>query len=119
MPQVSVTINNKTYRMACDEGQESHLLALAEKVDGYIAKLKGSFGEMGDQRLTIMAGILITDELTELQKKIQGMENDLAGMRQARDDAIKLRDGAQQHLARALDQAAERIENLATKLTGE
>ena len=44
MPQVSVTINGKTYRMACDEGQESHLVSLAEKLDSYVGQLKGSFG---------------------------------------------------------------------------
>jgi cell division protein ZapA len=28
MPQVTVTINRRQYRMACEEGQEEHLLRL-------------------------------------------------------------------------------------------
>ena len=66
MPQVTVTIDGKQYRMACDEGQEEHLIGLAQSFDRYVAHLKESFGEIGDQRLTVMAGIRVMDELSEL-----------------------------------------------------
>ena len=33
MAQVNVTISGKTYRMACDDGQEEHLTGLAERLD--------------------------------------------------------------------------------------
>ena len=36
MAQVTVTIDSKQYRMACDEGQEEHLLDLARRFDKYI-----------------------------------------------------------------------------------
>ena len=54
MIHVSVTIDGKTYRMACDEGQEAHLRALGEKLDGSIQALKTGFGEVGDQRLACL-----------------------------------------------------------------
>ena len=54
MPQVAVQINGKTYRMACDEGQEAHLLDLAQRFNKTIDSLRGSFGEIGDQRLTVV-----------------------------------------------------------------
>jgi len=60
MSQVAVQINGKTYRMACDEGQEAHLLDLAMRFEKNISSLKGSFGEIGDQRLTVMAAIMVT-----------------------------------------------------------
>ena len=56
MPQVNVTINGKVYRMACDDGQEAHLEGLAERLNVTIDRLRQSFGEIGDQRLTVMAG---------------------------------------------------------------
>ncbi|TIV11121.1 MAG: cell division protein ZapA, partial [Mesorhizobium sp.] len=52
MAQVTVSIDGKQYRMACDEGQEEHLIDLAERFDRYVSHLKDSFGEIGDQRLT-------------------------------------------------------------------
>ena len=65
MAQVTVTIDGKAYRMACDEGQEEHLIGLAQRFDRYVSHLKDSFGEIGDQRLTVMAGIMVMDELSE------------------------------------------------------
>ena len=51
MSQVTVTIAGKTYRMACDDGQEEHLYGLASRLDAIINEIRGVFGEIGDQRL--------------------------------------------------------------------
>ncbi|WP_309082676.1 cell division protein ZapA [Chelativorans sp.] len=116
MAQVTVTIDGKAYRMACDEGQEEHLIALAERFDRYVAHLKDSFGEIGDQRLTVMAGIMVMDELAELQKRVRGMESEIATLRKTRDDALLKADKNDAALIGALGQLAERIEMVAAKL---
>jgi len=112
MPQVAVQINGKTYRMACDEGQEAHLLDLAQRFDKYINQLKGSFGEIGDQRLTVMAGVMVTDELVELQHKIRGLESELAELRTGQTSS-GTKDA---QMAQALNKTAERIEQISKKL---
>ena len=113
MPQVAVQINGKTYRMACDEGQEAHLLDLAQRFDATINSLKGSFGEIGDQRLTVMAGGMVTDELVEMGHKLRGLQAELATLR-ANGSSGQARDAA---LARGLEKAAERIEGMTSRLT--
>ncbi len=117
MPQVAVIINAKTYRMACDEGQEQHLLDLARKFDSYVVSLKDSFGEIGDQRLTVMAGVMVTDELSELQKKLRKVEAELATLQRARDDALEKINMRERELAVSLNAAAEKIEKIGTKLS--
>jgi cell division protein ZapA len=114
---VNVTINGKTYRMACDEGQEQHLLSLAERFDGGVTQLKGAFGEIGDQRLTVMAGIMVTDELQELEKRLRIAEADLATLRASRDEALGSVESSRSEFTQALNAIAERIEGLAKKLT--
>ena len=57
MPEVNVEINGRKYRMACEPGQEQHLQTLADRYNQSIDGLKGTFGEIGDNRLTVMAGI--------------------------------------------------------------
>ena len=99
MSHVSVTINGKTYRMACDEGQENHLIALAGRFDGYVNQLRGAFGEIGDQRLTVMAGVMVTDELQEMEKRMARLEAELEAMQAGRGETD-----------RQLAEAAERIE---------
>lgn len=63
MAQVTVMIDGKAYRMACEAGQEDHLTDLAARFDRYVGHLKSQFGEIGDLRLTVMAGIMITSTL--------------------------------------------------------
>lgn len=119
MAQVTVTIDGKSYRMACDEGQEERLIELAERFDRYVTHLKGSFGEIGDQRLTVMAGIMVLDEMTELQKRVKGMESEIATLRKTRDDALTKADKNDAALTGALASLAERMENMATKLNAD
>jgi len=118
MSQVAVTINGKTYRMACDEGQENQLIELAQKFDGYVGHLRGSFGEIGDQRLTIMAGVMVVDELGELQKKMSALEADIENLRASREKALSASDERDQSVLTGLGEAAERLEKLARKLNG-
>src|SRR5262245_40626237 len=116
MAQVTVTIDGKAYRMACDEGQEEHLMELSQRFDRYVGHLKNSFGEIGDQRLTVMAGIMVMDELNELQKRITGLEGEIGTLRKTRDEALTKADRSDAQLTGALGALAERMEVLAEKL---
>ncbi len=117
MAQVTVQIDGKAYRMACDEGQEQHLEGLAAQFDKYVTHLKSSFGEIGDQRLTVMAGIMVMDELAELQKKVRGMESEVETLRKTRDDALIKADKNDAAVTGVLSGLAERIEAIALKLS--
>ncbi|MGH6798660.1 MAG: cell division protein ZapA, partial [Roseiarcus sp.] len=57
MTQVSVTIDGRKYRLACNEGEEARLESLAGMIDDKIGEMRAAFGEIGDQRLVIMAAL--------------------------------------------------------------
>ncbi len=65
MGQVAITLNGRSYRLACQDGEEERLLALGNHVRGHVDKLTREFGQIGDDRLLAMVAILITDELFE------------------------------------------------------
>lgn len=117
MSQVSVNIDGKTYRMACDPGQEDHLIALAGRVDQYVTHLKSSFGEIGDLRLTVMSAIMIMDELDGVQKRLKVIEEEIDAARAERDDALAKADRADESLGEKLSAVAETIETIAAKLS--
>jgi Uncharacterized protein conserved in bacteria len=116
MSQVTVTIDGKAYRMACEEGQEEHLTELAGRLDRYVGHLKSQFGEIGDLRLTVMAGIMVMDELHELQRKMRGLEAELETLKKTRDNALSRVERTDQELAAALMEVTGRIEAIAAKL---
>ena len=116
MAQITVNIDGKSYRMACEEGQEEHLTELAGKFDRYVAHLKGEFGEIGDLRLTVMAGILVMDELSEAQRKLSGLESETTSLKKTRDTALARVDEADERLAKTLNHIADQLGRIASKL---
>ena len=118
MAQVTVTIDSKTYRMACEEGQEEHLSDLAGRFDRYVGHLKGQFGEIGDLRITVMAGIMVMDELHELQRRMRGLEAEVETLKKTRDNALTRVDKTDHDLAEALSEVTDKIEQIAGKLSG-
>lgn len=116
MPQITVTINGRSFRMACDDGEEERLMALAKRFDGCIDALRGSFGEIGDLRLTVMAGIMVTDELVEMERRIKALETEISGLRETRRAVVETAERDQQALAEGLELAAKRINALAEGL---
>jgi cell division protein ZapA len=116
MSQVSVTINGRQFRMACEDGQEGHLMNLARDLDSRIEGLRAKFGEIGDTRLTVMAALTIADSLAETAARIKRLEDDLATLQSARLEAVDLDKAAHAAIAAALNAAAERIETITKKL---
>ena len=116
MSHINVTINGRQYRMACENGQEEHLLALSQDLDQRIAQLRTSFGEVGDTRLTVMASLTVADELAEAGKRIRALEEELAALKEARGMASDRTQATQAALVMAFNTAAARIEGLTKKL---
>lgn len=78
MGQVAVTLNGRTYRLRCGDGEEERLLSLAAHVRGRIDALVAEFGQAGDERLLLMAALLIADELLDSRDKIATLEGEIA-----------------------------------------
>ena len=116
MAQVNVTINGRQFRMACEDGQEGHLIELARDLDMRISGLRGKFGEIGDTRLTMMAALTVADELAEAGLRLKRLEEELAALQDARVLTSDRNKAAQASIAVALGAAAERIESITKKL---
>ena len=107
MSQVSVTIDGRKYRLACNEGEEARLESLAGLIDDKIGEMRATFGEIGDQRLVIMAALTIADNLTEAREEA-------AAERKRSDDAEQ----RVQTIASSLDELGSRLEAVVARLAG-
>jgi cell division protein ZapA len=116
MSQVSVTINGRQFRMACEDGQEGHLMNLARELDNRISNLRTKFGEIGDTRLTVMAAITVADELSEAGQRIKRLEEELAALQNAQVALSDRNKATQAAITAALAKAAERVENITKAL---
>jgi cell division protein ZapA len=112
MGQVSVTLNGRTYRLECGEGEETHLIALAEYLGSHVDTMRRKFGQVGDDRLILMASLVVTDELWELRRQVQEMKSTLAEARRDRSVADESVKSTQADLAARVSAAADRLEML-------
>ena len=116
MPQVTVTIAGRTYRIACAEGEEPHLESLAALYDSKIEDMRAAFGEIGDMRLHVMAAITIADELAEARKRIATLEQEAASLNRLASAGGERSQAIEARFAEGIVRAAERIERLAKSL---
>jgi cell division protein ZapA len=117
MSSVNITINSKQYRVACEPGQEQRLSQLAVDFDERIAAMRSRFGEVGDARLTVMAAMMLGDELVDARARIAKLEADISALNAARagaNDRLKRTEAA---VVSALETAADKIERMTLALS--
>ena len=111
MGDVTITLNGRTYRLECGEGEEAHLIALAEYFSGHVETMKKKFGQVGDDRLILMAALMVTDELSELKRQVQELKTTNVELR--RDRSV-----AEDMAVAAIGTASDRLESLNERLAG-
>ncbi|MFD0986499.1 cell division protein ZapA [Methyloligella solikamskensis] len=116
MGQVSVTLNGRTYRLECNNGEEAHLIELSEHLASHVESLKRKFGQIGDDRLILMAALMVTDEFWDMRRVANELKAELADMLQGADpDEVASRE-AEKELASAIGSAADRLEALRRRI---
>ena len=63
MGKISVTIQDRSYRLSCGDGEEARLHELAEYVRAKADQLVAEHGRIGETHTLLMSAILIADEL--------------------------------------------------------
>jgi cell division protein ZapA len=116
MAQVNATIAGRQFRLACEDGQEEHLQALSHDLDQRIIDLRAKFGEIGDTRLTVMAALMVADELSEAARRIRRLEEESTALQDARVVSTDRAKAASDAVVHAFNSAAERIEGITKKL---
>ncbi len=112
MGQVSVTLNGRTYRLECGDGEEAHLIALSEHLGSHVDTMKRKFGQIGDDRLILMAALMVTDEFWEMRRQVEKLRQALDEAIQDKDDADETTREVENGLAGAIGAAVDRLEML-------
>jgi cell division protein ZapA len=115
MAQVSLSINGHDYTLACDDGEEAHLIDLARKVEARIADVRREVKSAGQAQYLLMAGLMLADELELACERIQELEETIAGLK-GEFLATEPSTATEDRLAGLLEQAARRMEDIAARL---
>lgn len=105
MSDVTLTINRRAYKVACEDGQEDHLRSLGRLVEERVGELVDSMGQIGDQRLLVMASLLFADDANGARDALNAAQD--------KADALSAGKEAEDEAAGAIEDLAARIEALA------
>lgn len=103
MAQVTVRINGYAYTLACKDGEEQHLLAMAADVDQRIEQIRHVAGQSGEARMLAMAALVLADDLFETRQRIT-------------DSATPIGTPTAPKIGRRIAKAAKRAEDIAADL---
>lgn len=74
MSQVDIRVNDRFYKVTCEDGQEDRLQELAAHLNGHISDLAAELGQIGEARLILLAALTICDELFEARARLAALE---------------------------------------------
>ena len=77
MANVNINFNGKEFLLSCDDGQEEHLLELAEQLNNKFVNLKSKLGNIGENKLLLITSVKVMDEYFETKKKIEEKKREL------------------------------------------
>ncbi len=103
MTQITLAINGRSYRVACDEGEEERVQELGRYVESQVMGLVDKVGQVGELQLLVMAALLIADELQAASPQPDAVEQPEAPVENGA--ALELIEGC-----------AERLESIAARL---
>lgn len=110
MAQVALVINGRSYRVACDDGQEERVRELGRSVDETVKDLAGRVGQVGEMQLLVMAALLLADRSEAAGEAADEVE---AG---PGDEAEAASESAEAAAVAVIEACASRLEGIAARL---
>ena len=118
MGKVIIAVNDRRYTMQFDDGEEAQLSTMAGVLDKEVSQIRDQVGAVGDLRLLLMAGLMLADKLAESERRAEAMREQIEGLRQSRSEALHQGRSLEEDLADRLDEASEKLEELAMAFNG-
>jgi cell division protein ZapA len=108
MPHVSIQIANRTYELACGDGEEQRVQELAAYVDEKVSNLRQQLPGVPEVKLLVFASLILADESREAR-----------GMAKAAESARASATDSAETLATALeDLITSRVDKMSKKVSG-
>ncbi len=117
MADVTLEINDRKYRMSCEDGQEHHLIELGRRFNIFVDGFKDEFGEIGDNRLTVMAGIAVMDNVVELENSLKQLKAELAKLNEEEGALAQEKEKQEKDFAKRMNEVAQKLELVTSALS--
>ena len=120
MPEVAINIGDKKFTVTCQPGEESALEAAASLLNDEASFLVSEIGQLSEQKLLLMSGLMLADKMTSQFEKLAKSESDLeealTKVRMLEESGDSQQEPIDKNLLEQLTTITEKAENLAHKI---
>ena len=118
MGRVSISVNGRKFGLGCEDGEEERLMRLGQKLDDRVNAMANQFGQIGDLRLLVMAGITLLDELEDVNVGVEDkVDARIGDVRKESKAALQDAKKSESMAIESLMDAAKKIEGIAEKIS--
>ena len=82
MPETNIEIGGRNFEVSCQEGEEHFLQAAAKMLDKEASVLVEQIGRIPEQRMLLMAGLMLADKTAGLEEQLKGAQDKAAAQEQ-------------------------------------
>lgn len=119
MAEISITINGRSYDIACDDGQEGRVTDLSGYVDKQMQKIAASGAAYNDSHLLVLTALVLADELFEAREEARARP--AAAPAKTTEDTPQVNGGGiaeeeQEVLLKVIEHLSQRVDAIAAKV---
>ena len=78
MAEVEILIGGRSFEVACQEGEQHYLQAAAKMLDDEAQVLANQIGRIPENRMLLMAGLMLADKTAGVEDRLRETEAKLA-----------------------------------------
>ena len=82
MPEVTIKIGDRPFKVACPAGEENQLEAASAKLNVEAKVLIAHSGRVPESQMLLMSGLILADRAIALEEKVKAAEVEMSSLRQ-------------------------------------
>ena len=83
MPEVTIKIGDRPFKVACPAGEENQLEAASAKLNAEAKVLIAHSGRVPESQMLLMSGLMLADRAIALEEKVKAAEVEMSSLRQS------------------------------------
>ena len=120
MPEVAINIGDKKFTVTCQPGEESALETAASLLNDEASFLVSEIGQLSEQKLLLMSGLMLADKMTSQAEKLakaeKALEETLAKAKKLEEIDASQEAQFDDNYLEQLTNITKKAENLANKI---
>ena len=116
MPELKLSIGERDFEVACQEGEENFLTEAANLLNAESQKLVSQFGRLSESRMLLMAGLMLADRMINAEKSLNERERQIEQKEIELEQSISAARVASESKPAFASEISDLLSNTATRL---